>query len=185
MKYTRLYLAAAACSLLFVLSGCDASVSTEADAVGVPAQFARPGTAGADGIAAAQRATARYHDVDAALADGWVADDHCVEFPPLGGMGYHYLNPGRLDGVVEAAAPEVILYEPQRNGRLRLVAVEYIVPFGGEPRAADGGTPPELFGQTFSESEPAGGWALHVWIWRHNPAGIFADFNPDVSCENA
>ena len=106
----------------------------------------------------------------------------CVSHPELGGMGHHYVNLALMDGELDPAAPEVLVYEPMRNGRLRLVAVEYVVPFGVAP---ENGSAPELFGRAFHPSAGAGGWALHVWVWRHNPAGLFADFNPDVTCDAA
>lgn len=195
MTHTHRYLSLAACAFALTLAGCDAVVATSpADAstaitsttATTATESIRLGKAEANQVAAARRATARYHDVDEAFADGWAAVvSECVAVPGLGGMGYHHLNPSLADGTVDASAPEILLYAPQKNGRLRLVGVEYVVPFGVMPRAADGGTAPELFGEQFSESEAAGGWALHAWIWRHNPAGLFADFNPMVSCENA
>lgn len=182
---------------LLVLAACDTAVpSSSTDTLGADATLAahmRPATAGADGLAAVRRATARYQRVDQALADGYgtVARSGCVEHPvdpeTFGAMGDHYINLDRLldGGALDPAAPEVVLYEPQKNGRLRLVAVEYIVPFSVEPRPADGGTAPELLGQTFHPSEPAGGWALHAWVWKDNPTGMFKDWNPRVTCEHA
>ncbi len=184
-----MFLAALAAPLL-VLAACDAAAPSSAsdalEAEATPTADARHGTRG---LSAVRRATARYHRVDRAVADGWgaVAVSECVEHPVLGGMGHHYVHLGHLfdGGALDPATPEALLYEPQKNGRLRLVAVEYIVSFDDESRPGDGGTAPELFGQTFHPSEPAGGWALHVWAWRHNPAGMFEDFNPRVSCEHA
>lgn len=82
---------------------------------------------------------------------------------------------------MNALEPELLLYEPQKNARLRLVAVEYIVPFG----AWTAHDPPELFGQSFHRNEAFGIWALHVWHFRHNSRGMFADWNPAVTCDNA
>ena len=28
-------------------------------------------------------------------------------------------------------------------------------------------------------------YELHAWVWKDNPAGTFADYNPDVTCEHA
>ena len=96
-------------------------------------------------------------------------------------MGYHYGNPDYIDGTVDAMKPEVLVYEPMRNGQLRLVAVEYIVPI---PLWQDAEAP-MLFGQHFHLNEMAGIWALHVWLWKHNPSGMFADWNPNVTCDYA
>lgn len=189
MSHARSLLTVTTCVLLLTLAGCDpAAPGATADldaAAHATAQRSHAENLGRGGLAAARRATAGYQRVDRAMAAGWsVVVSPCVEVPGLGGMGYHYLNPALADGTADASAPEILLYEPQKNGRLRLVGVEYVVPFEYEPREADGGTPPELFGRAFSESEDADGWALHAWIWRHNPAGMFADFNPNVSCEH-
>jgi hypothetical protein len=131
-------------------------------------------------IARLRQLTAPFHQFETAAAAGWGAQiTGCFSDPTLGGMGYHYGNAALIDGTVDALAPELLLYEPQKNGRLRLVAVEYIVPFTAWT-AAD---PPRLFDQSFHRNEAFGLWVLHVWHYRHNPSGMFADWNPDVSCE--
>jgi hypothetical protein len=28
-------------------------------------------------------------------------------------------------------------------------------------------------------------YSLHAWVWKHNPAGTFAMWNPNVTCANA
>ena len=86
-------------------------------------------TAGASrdgaGIAAVRAATSRYHDVNQALADGYVPVSPCIEAPGLGVMGIHYLNPALAsDLTIDARAPEILLYVPSDSG-LRLVGVEY------------------------------------------------------------
>jgi hypothetical protein len=97
-------------------------------------------------------------------------------------MGIHYLNPAHLDGSVSALTPEIVIYEPGRNGRLRFVGLEYIIPYTFVPETAD---PPELFGQQFLQNPGDQLWMLHVWIGRNNPDGLFATWNPKVSCEYA
>ena len=130
-------------------------------------------------IAQLRALTARFHDFDAAVKAGWGAKiTECFSDPQLGGMGYHYGNTALIDGVVDAQKPELLLYEPQKNGKLRFVAVEYIVPFTAWTAAQ----PPTLYGQSFHRNEAFGLWVLHVWHFRHNPSGIFMDWNPTVSC---
>ena len=148
-----------------------------------PVQLER--AAGAD-LAALRRATVKFHDNAAAQDAGWT-----FVIPDLAGrlcfqntgaaMGYHYANTGLLDGTVEAARPEAILYEPQKNGTLRLLGVEYIVPIAAWPHAE----PPTLYGQQFSEVAGFGVYGLHVWVWRNNPDGMFASWNRKVSCAAA
>lgn len=124
-------------------------------------------------------ATAPFHDIDAAASAGYVTPiTTCMEEPGSGGMGYHYAHLDLLDDVVEETRPEALLYEPQKNGRYRLVAVEYIVPWA----AWNQPDPPVLHGLTFLSVPAFEVWALHVWVWRHNPSGMFASWNPTVSC---
>lgn len=174
--------------LLVGLGACDTAVeapSSNALTPEAPITAEVPATADVRGhpdqgraLAVARRASAPYQRVQAALDDGYLPTEDCVEVEGLGGMGYHYGNPALLfdGGALDPAAPEVVLYEPQANGRLRLVAVEYVVDYADSP------TPPELFGQEFHPGPI--GWALHVWLWKHNPTGIFEDFNPRVSCDH-
>ena len=130
-------------------------------------------------LAAARAATARFHNYDKAKEAGLIQR---LPFPCIEGQGYHYENlTSSIDGTVSASAPEVLMYEPQKNGQMRLVGVEYIVPIAAWP----GNSAPELFGQHFHRNEFLEIYALHVWIWQHNPAGMFADGNPRVSCEHA
>jgi hypothetical protein len=126
--------------------------------------------------------TAPFHRFETAVAAGWgMPIPGCFSDPTAGGMGYHYGNPTLIDGTVDVLEPELLVYEPQKNGRLRLVAVEYIVPFSAWTAAE----PPRLFDQSFHRNEAFGLWVLHVWHFRNNPNGMFADWNPDVSCQFA
>lgn len=130
-------------------------------------------------------ATAPYQSLDAALADGFVAfslDPDNPDTPtcfdsPDGGMGVHYVR--NIDGIVDANDPEAMVYEVKADGKLKLVAVEYIVP----ATEVDPENPPVLFGHEFHPHSFLPVYILHVWVWRANPNGTFADFNPDVrSC---
>jgi hypothetical protein len=134
---------------------------------------------GAD-LAAVRAATARYHRVEVALADGFEDTRHCVAVPGAG-MGVHYVHGPRVaDGALDPARPEVLVYEPQADGRMRLVAVEYMIP---RPMwdASHPGARPALFGHAF-EDGPMDSYTLHAWVWRHNADGAFAPFNPAVRC---
>ncbi len=136
-------------------------------------------------IARLRRLVAPFHDFDAAVAAGWFAPiTPCLEQPGLGAMGFHYSNPAFIGdgGTVELLQPELLLYEPQKNGKLRFVGVEYIVPFADHPTTA---APPTLLGQEFAQVPEFGVWGLHIWVGRENPSGIFASWNPKVSCEHA
>ena len=125
----------------------------------------------------ARAATAKYHDVGKALADGFSNTQQCVEVPGLGAMGIHFVNFERVANPnVNVTEPEALLYVPDEEGELRLVGVEYIV------RAQPNSSAPTLFEREFDFDGQRNQWALHVWLWRHNPSGMFAPFNPKLSC---
>ena len=91
------------------------------------AAFARGGSSDANRfVAAAKASTSRFHRAEDALAAGYAPASPCVSAGPLGGMGFHYVNGALVDGVYDPAQPEALLYEPTKNGELRLVAVEYL-----------------------------------------------------------
>ena len=126
--------------------------------------------------------TAAFHDSSTAARAGWNKRlTECFSDSVLGGMGFHYGNPSLIDGTPDAMQPEILLFEPLKNGQVRFVAVEYAVPFG----ACTAPEPPKLFGQYFHRNEDFGLWILHVWQFDDNPSGIFTDWNPRVSCANA
>src|SRR5688500_14831936 len=89
-------------------------------------------------IARLRDLTAPFQRFESAAAAGWGAQiTGCFSDPTLGGMGFHYGNVDLIDGTVDVLEPELLLYEPQKNGRLRLVAVEYIVPFRSEEHTSE------------------------------------------------
>jgi hypothetical protein len=140
--------------------------------------------AGQADLAAARQATAAFHDVDQAEAAGYGSTLDilgCFENPGVGGMGLHYVDFTLVDGVVDATAPEALVYEMRSNGKLKLVGLEYIVP----DDLVDPANPPMLFGQHFHKHSVLPLWVLHAWIWAPNPLGMFADWNPRVGmCPN-
>lgn len=147
----------------------------------ISAQFtAMPAAREAAALATLRRATARYHDLNAAIDDGFVFLHGCEVRPDEGPVGIVYVHMGRLlDGAIDPALPEGLIYEPRRNGRPRLVGVELATPFAlwTEPE------PPAFLGASFQREDEFGVFGLHVWLWRNNPEGLFAESNPNVSCE--
>lgn len=142
-----------------------------------------------DDIELMRSATEAYHDVQAALDAGFVPLSECVAGPD-GGMGFHYGMPSRLqDAVIEASEPEVLLYAPDGNGGLELVGVEFMMHQDAWTGAGNT-TPPTIAGQTFAAPNPNHPdemirpfYTLHVWVWEENPRGMFAPFNPSVTCD--
>jgi hypothetical protein len=120
----------------------------------------------------ARRATARYHDIRNAVADGYV--DINVVIP---NMGRHFLKDSLLDAKFEAERPELLVYSPHENGRMELVAVEYAVPLDLSAAAPDGfrGTADQWFAD-----RRFGLWTLHAWTWKDNPDGVFSPTNTRV-----
>jgi hypothetical protein len=135
-----------------------------------------------------RRATARFAEPAAATAAGYAPFLGCVSGPQEGAMGTHYVN-GELvgDGQLDAQRPEALMYET-KGGRPRLVGVEYIVL--ADAWNASNPAPPTLMGQAFHYTGSPNRYgipafyALHVWAWRHNPHGMFVDWNPKVSCDD-
>jgi len=121
----------------------------------------------------------RFKDVAVAVAEGY-APIPCASGIDGGAMGIHYVNGAYLkDDAVELARPEAVMYEPTADGKLKLIAVEYITSKG----------PAELQGHLFAFNGAPNRYGLgpfyelHVWAWKANPTGTFADMNPDVSCD--
>lgn len=176
------------CAFLVVAcSGRDVD-APRSTAAGPSATALVPQDVGADAnqqLAAARHATAKYHDFQQAVADGFIAA------PPacIPGEGIHYRAPDEfpnqsLDCVFDPEDPEVLHYAPKQNGELLLVGVEYLV-----PRSASCGTltgPPAGFSGDADEWElEIGGtvWALNAWIWQGVPEGVFAFRSDKISCD--
>lgn len=141
-------------------------------------------------LAAARAATARFQRVEVALEEGYISTVECAALPGVGAMGVHFIKPSLMgDAGFDPLQPEVLVYEPQKNGKFKLVAVEYLI--FRAPWEAAGNTGDPIFGDVpFVRSFGAEAhrlpdhYELHVWLWRHNPEGMFAQWNPQVSCPN-
>lgn len=137
-----------------------------------------------DELANVRTATAQFHQPEAAQAAGYTRVsglDYCFNNPGVGGMGFHLINTGMLDTTLEAQRPEAMVYAPGPNSQLQLGAVEYIVPADAWD-AAGNTQPPSVLGQSLHLNSALGVYVLHAWVWKHNPDGMFNDWNPRVSC---
>ena len=149
-----------------------------AGAPGVSSQSG-PAEAGPELVAAwgVSAAITQYKDIEQAIADGYEEATPCLSDPQQGAQGFHYRNVALLDGVVDHTKPELLMYIPTKSGEMRLVAAEYAVPNNVKPV-------PSLFGHTFHPAPPGVPLlVLHAWLWEPNPAGVFADWNPNLSCD--
>jgi hypothetical protein len=167
-------------------------------------------------LAEVRHATERFRDVNTALAEGYIRDpfDLC-ETPDmmglpasLGAMGVHYFRPDllgvtappspRADGNgthTDFRVPAVLIYEPQADGSMELVAVENLV-FIAAWTASGHTAPPSLYGVPYDSmvDDPATAadeahmfmphFDRHLWIYRDNPNGVFKTFNPAVTCQH-
>ena len=205
-----------ACAALVALAACAGAEEQPESAEAREASAAQTLTPEQEELAATIRvATAKYADVAVAEQDGYMRDPNnmCVTAEMVGapaeagGMGIHYFRPDLLgvtnpqppvsggDGVIDVNLPEILVYEPQTDGSLQLVAAEYLV-FQDAWTAAGNAELPSLAGQPFfsmaddpatpvdEAHEFAPHHELHVWTGRDNPNGLFAEFNPSVTCEH-
>lgn len=139
-------------------------------------------------VQAVREATERFQDVAAAEAEGYALMFGCVSGPDGGAMGLHYVNLALVtDGVLDPARPEIVIYEPLPNGRLKLTGADFLV-FADQWNAANTATP-QLMGQLLHlfESPNRYGlppfYTLHVWAWKPNTNGSFVNWHPNVSCD--
>ena len=172
-----------------VLSACEPRTdATEPAQSSIPA--ASVGTDNEIALAALRQVTARLHTLDAAKQAGYDAQiTPCWAHHSAGAMGYHYGKLALLDANVDLLEPEVVMYEPQAGGNMRLVGMEYIVPLAAWQAAGhdlnNANDVPELLGHRYTRHSFLPIFKLHIWLWRDNPTGVFADWNPKVSCANA
>jgi hypothetical protein len=136
-----------------------------------------------------REATERFRDVSVAEAEGYTLMFGCVSGSDAGAMGMHYVNlPLVGDGVLDPTRPEIVIYEPQPNGRLRLIGADFLV-FASDWHAKNPAATPQIMGQLLHlfESPNRFGlpafYTLHVWAWKENPSGTFVNWHPKVSCD--
>jgi hypothetical protein len=137
----------------------------------------------------------KYKDPIVAVHDGYLSTMGCVWYPKpgapgevpykAGGMGVHFLNLEHLGKPLDPLRPQILVYEPV-GGKLQLVAAEWFVPLSPQVKER-----PRLFDQPFDGPMeghhplmPTGlhHYDLHVWLWKDNPAGLFAPTNPSLKC---
>jgi hypothetical protein len=135
-----------------------------------------------------REATERFHDVAVAEDEGYFLQFGCVSGSEYGAMGMHFVNfPLVMDGKLNVKRPEIVIYEPQPDGSLKLIGADYLVLAEAWDEKHD--SPPELMGQLFHLFEapnrfrlPAF-YTLHVWAWKHSPTGPFVNWHTNVSCD--
>jgi hypothetical protein len=164
-----------------------AAPSASAHDVGEPSAadlHARNGAGAA--LATLRKDLSPYQDVNRALADGYIPVSECTESPD-GGMGVHFLNPARAMAPVDPDHPAILLYAPAADSGYRLLGAEWFQPDADQDLTTHDDRP-ALLGRPFEGPMPGHDDAmpvhydLHVWLYQSNPAGVFASWNPAVSC---
>lgn len=130
-----------------------------------------------------RNATQQYQDVS--QAKDFTPVLGCVSGSDHGAMGVHYVNLNLLSGPIDPTHPQALIYEPQLNGDLKLVGVEYIILASALPPNST----PQVEGHLMNYIDhpsryglPGPFFELHVWAWRDSPLGAFVDWNNHVSC---
>lgn len=153
-------------------------------------------------LRAARFATEKFKSVNRAEKAGYglppagVPLHECISHGADGAMGLHYINGNLLDTKLDPRKPEALVYEPLKNGKLKLVALEFVV-FQDAWNAKHPNRMPSLFGQMFMPVNALPNnngltvynippfYMLHVWLYKHNPSGRFNPWNPRVTCDFA
>lgn len=147
----------------------------------VPAAQGEPANSEA-GAGAVRAWTVDYHDVDAAVADGFLPTEECVP-----GMGYHFVNPDRFDTVLKPSEPEALLYTRDEDGEWVLIGAEWLVVDADQDLSTNDDRP-SIFGRPLDGPMPGHGPGMpshydrHAYVWTENPDGTFAMWNPEVTC---
>jgi len=133
--------------------------------------------------------TERFKDVAAAERAGYTLTFGCVSGPDSGAMGLHYVNFDLVGkGVLDPTQPQIVIYEAQPDGRLKLIGADFLVDAAQWNSTHQ--SPPELMGQLFHLFDAPNRfrlnafYTLHVWAWKDNPNGAFVNWHPNVSCQN-
>jgi hypothetical protein len=137
-----------------------------------------------------REATERFRDVSVAQSEGYELTFGCVSGPDSGAMGMHFVNfPLVMDPALDPSRPEIVIYEPLPNGRLRLIGADYLV-FAEDWHKTHGPLDtPQIMGQLLHlfESPNRFGlppfYTLHVWAWKESPTGTFVNWHSKVSCD--
>jgi len=187
MKVTRLSTSVNA-ALIAIAMGCVSSTSAFAHDEHTQTQAA-PLPSGPL-VDIVRTATARYKNVEVARKELFTPLFGCVSGGEFGAMGMHFVRTDRIfDLVVDPTEPEIVIYEPQADGTLRLIGADFLIFADAWDAAHPDGSTPKLMGQLFHRFEapnrfglPAF-YTLHVWAWKTNATGTYTNWHAGVSCD--
>ena len=136
-----------------------------------------------------REATERFKDFHQAEAEGYHLAFGCVSGSDSGAMGMHFVNGDLVaKGELDPKRPQIILYEPTSDGKLKLTGADFLVDAAQWDAKKIG--PPILMGQIFHYFEAPNRfglnafYTLHVWAWKENPNGAFVNWHPNVACQS-
>jgi hypothetical protein len=135
---------------------------------------------------AVRAVTARFNSIEQARMAGYERFYVCTEQPGVGTMGQHYVKFALVgDPAIDPLQPEALVYEPRPDGTYKLVALEWVrVGPVTDPAPTVLGVPMLHVGSGNRYGiEPDGFYERHFWLYKSNPLGAFADWNPRVSCK--
>lgn len=139
--------------------------------------------------AATRIVSQRFKNIDEAFAEGYVMFYTCTEQPGVGTMGQHLVNLSYVgDPAINPLRPEALVYEPTKDGGFQLAAVEYVVMAADWEKAFGTDVKPTVLGQDMLFRAAGNRYGLpdfyerHAWLFKSNPSGMFADWNPRASC---
>lgn len=146
-----------------------------------------------------------FKSVAYARSQGYIQGSACEAHPTLGAMGHHYVSPrllgltapvnGRVNGTgtyTGVEPPAILLYIPDGQGELKLAGIELLV--FAEAWHAQNKQPPKYRGREYNymadnpatPQDEAHGFMphydLHIWLYEHNPSGLYAQWNPALRC---
>lgn len=184
---TKLQCSIVALALISVVPSCVLAQDSHAHTQAQPEASASPANAL---IQTVREATDRFKDVHVAEAEGYQLQFGCVSGGDFGAMGLHYVNGALVNsGVIDPAHPQIVIYEPTAEGKLRLIGADFLV-MAARWNAHHKSQPPQLMGQLFHLFEAPNRfglpsfYTLHVWAWKPNPNGAFVNWHPNVNCQN-
>ena len=193
MKTTISSFALAAAGVCVLAAACSRSTPSSMSSMS-PMSPSMSGTPGAfpvrgqnadvvAGVEQVRAATARFANLDSAVAAGYPHDvPQCFANGAEGAMGFHHVNRTYISRELDLAKPQILIYERMPNGHYILNGVEFFIPFTRWP--ADS-VAPTLLGQQLKPYSDLRIWSIHMWVWKENPSGLFADWNPRVQCPAA
>ena len=178
-------------SVIALVAGASLAVLSTQAAAGDPGHGGAHRQHSGDLVRIVRDATRRFQDIRQAEAEAYHLLFGCVSGPDDGAMGLHYVNMALVvDPALDPKRPEIVIYEPTPNGKLRLIGADFLVTKARWEELHKDGSTPQLGGQLLHLFEAPNRfglpdfYTLHVWAWKESPTGMFVNWHANVSCES-